>query len=129
MFRHKYKPYNLIPRDKLEKHIYRLLLLMAEKFHLTKAEKGDLLFYASRMNSCFPKGGRNKSKERVYAFLCKYILDRDGRSSVLESDWKWLNERYRLEAPDKEEIENFIKEEINRINKECIPWLEDLYEV
>ena len=112
-----YNEYNLLPKDKVEKHIYRMLLLMSDHFQLTRIEKRELVFYASRFEPISPKGGRGKSKERVYAFLCLYLLRRDNRQSVICKIWDRISEIYKLDNKDKSEIEEFVLKEVDRINK------------
>ena len=111
-----FQEYNFLPRDKIEKHIYRMLLLMSDKFQLTKPELGDLIFYASRFNTKHPEGGRGKSKEKIFAYLCAHILRRDRRDSVLRTNWGILSEIYKLEQ-DNKDIEGYIEDEVNRINE------------
>jgi len=111
-----YKDYNFLPRDKIEKHIYRMLLLMSDKFQLTKPELGDLIFYASRFNTKHPEGGRGKSKEKVFAYLCMYILNRDNRLGAISGNWGYLAEIYKLEQENKDII-TFVESEVDRINE------------
>jgi hypothetical protein len=106
----------ILPLDSLEKHIYRMLLLMAEDFQLTTPERHELIFYASRFNPVSPKGGRGKSKERVFACLCLYILERDKRPIYLRNK-DYFDEKYSLVNSDSEDLKKFVKKELERLRK------------
>ncbi len=109
------QPFQPVPTDTLDKSLYRMLLLMAEDFMLTSVEKHELIFYGARFNPFSKKGGRGKSKERIFAYLCIHLLERDGRSIIFNNDQEYYIERYNLNLPDSEKMKKFVQKEIKRI--------------
>lgn len=110
-----FQEFTPLPTDSMEKHIYRMLLLMAEDFQLISPEKHELIYFASRFKPFSPKGGRGKSKERLFACLCLYILERDGRRRIYEASKEYFDERYQLYRPDTEALKIFVKDELIRL--------------
>ncbi len=108
-----YSKAEIFPTDHLEKHVYRMLLLLAEDFLLTTPEKKELMFYASRFPPFSKNGGRGKSKERVYACLCLYLLERDKRPIYVRSK-DYYDEKYALCKKDCEEMKKFILKELKK---------------
>jgi hypothetical protein len=104
-----------LPLDSMNKYLYRMLLLMAEDFMLTSAEKHELIFLASRFQPFSKKGGRGKSKERVFAYLCIYLLKRDGREVVFEKSKDFYTSRYNLDMLDSQKVQDFVESEVKRI--------------
>jgi hypothetical protein len=103
----------ILPLDSIPKHVYRLLLLMSDDFQLTVAERHELVFYASRIK---PKVGRGKSRERLYVFICLYILERDKRP-IYTKDKEYFDKKYGLTKPGIEKTKEFVQEEIRRVQK------------
>jgi hypothetical protein len=107
-----------LPTDSIYKHIYKMLLLMSEDFMLTWPEKHELIFLASRLVNTFSgKGGRGKSKERMFAYMCIHILERDGRGMIYKNNEEYYVEKYKLNLPDKEKMIEFVEQEMKRIIK------------
>jgi hypothetical protein len=109
------KSFNPLPLDTMSKYLYRMLLLMSEDFMLTSAEKRELIFLASRFQPFSKKGGRGKSKERIFAYLCIYLLKRDGREIVFEKSKDFYTSRYNLDMLDSQKMKDFVESEVKRI--------------
>jgi hypothetical protein len=93
-----------------------MLLLMSDDFSLTSIEKHELMFYGSRFQSFAKKGGRGKTREKVYACLCIYLLQRDKRP-IYTNDREYYNHKYGLNKKDVPQVKEFILKEIRRIHK------------
>ncbi len=112
----KFEEFIPLATEKLEKHIYRMLLLMADDFLLTKPEKHELIYYASKFPPYSKFGGRGKSKERVYACLCLHLLERDNRPIYLRSK-EYYDERYQLNRSDISSIKAFVSSELDKLQR------------
>jgi len=106
-----------LPMENLDKSLYRMLLLMCDDFMLTAPEKRELIFLASKFKPFSKSGGRGKSKERVYAYLCLHLLERDGRGIIVSKNEDFYTDRYKLDLPDKDKMQAFVLSEIKRILK------------
>jgi hypothetical protein len=115
-----FQPFQPLPTE-IAKYNYRVLLLVAETFQLTKAEIQDLVFYTTRFAPFARKGGRGKSWRRIYALTCIELLRRDKRL-IYDSNRSFYNRRFQLHKRDTKELRKFVRKEIRRINK-TIPTL------
>lgn len=117
-----YKPFSPLPLETphrkydqgIPKHLYKMLLLISEDFQLTKPELRDLCYYCSRFQHPYPKGGRNKSWERIFAIICIQLLERDKRP-IYTKNKDYYDERYKFTNSDFKELYDYVEKEIRRI--------------
>lgn len=111
------EPIEYYPYYPMDKQNYTLLLLVAEDFFLTNPEKKELFFYASNFETLTPSGGRALSKRRLYACMCIFILDRDGRKVIYEKNKDYYAEKYNLKWESTKKIMDYVKKETEKVLK------------